>query len=672
MPIHTVPRLFRYLLLVIVFNVFLFGLLRVGFWLYFASPNDPMASSAVANAFFIGFKFDVRLALFMVLPLFVLAGLKRLSPFSATGLHATVMRRIWQGWLVATFALALLLFFTHYGYYSYLHVPLDATILRFLDTPDTSLLMMWQSYPMVSIVAGWAVLVVIYALLLNRMFALCDRQPVREVRRRYRIAVATLVSFSVLFGLYGKLSWYPLRWSDAFFSTHPFAAAVTVNPVLHAWSTLKNKDVQYDAEAVSRYYDDMVAYLGIDEPDRKGLRFRRAIQAAPRLAGARPNVVMVFLESFATYKTGLSGNSLNPTPYFDAIARDGLYFKNYFVPHTGTARSVFTAVTGLADVETQRTSTRNPLIVNQHTIINEFVDYQKLYFIGGSASWGNIRGLLSHNLPGLKLYEEGSYQSPRIDVWGISDVHLFEEANQVLKQEQQPFFAVIQTSGNHRPYTIPDDNRGFEILDIPDADVTRHGFASTEEFNAFRFMDHSVRVFIEAARKEAWFDNTVFVFFGDHGIHASAGEHTAKYEAQLGIQGLRVPLVIYAPTLLPEAKTYDVVASEVDLLPTIAGLAVGDYVNTTMGRDLLDEKFKDARYALTITHGQGIRLGLLDTQYYFLMNSDGSNKVLHDLGAASPRDNAMDKFPDKSAQFEKLSRGLFETTRYMRFHNSRD
>src|SRR3546814_3071195 len=31
----------------------------------------------------------------------------------------------------------------------------------------------------------------------------------------------------------------------------------------------------------------------------------------------------------------------------------------------------------------------------------------------------------------------------------------------------KPFFAYLQTSGNHRPFTIPKDNDGFQALDLP-------------------------------------------------------------------------------------------------------------------------------------------------------------------------------------------------------------
>jgi phosphoglycerol transferase MdoB-like AlkP superfamily enzyme len=671
MSINKIPRLIRFAFTIVVLNVLAFSVFRLAFWAYFNSPTDPIDASTLAKTFFIGFKFDVRLALIMMVPVLLLAWIPFLKLFSGDQKpDPKFSRHFWIVYLAAVFALMLIVYITHFAYYAYLQVPLDATIFRFLADSGTSALMVWESYPVVWLVLGWMLVLAVYTLALYKILQFFRQQPQHRSRRRYKIAVVSMASFFVIFGIYGKMSWYPLRWSDAYSSTHPFAAVVTANPAIYAASTLKNKDVQYEVNAVSSHYELMADYLGVDRPDKGALNFER-LGGANELHVSTPNVVIVLLESFATYKTGLSENALDPTPYFDSLARDGIYFDNFFVPHTGTARSVFTTLTGLADVETQKTSSRNPLIVNQHTIINAFENYEKLYFIGGSASWGNIRGILSHNISGLKLYEEGSYSSPRMDVWGISDLHLFEESNKILRAQQQPFFALIQTSGNHRPYNIPDDNRGFEARDFSKEDVIKHGFQSAAEYNSFHFMDHSIRIFMEAAKRESYFDNTIFVFYGDHGIQASTGEHTAAFEEQLKIQGLRVPFVIYAPKLLPKGKLVNKVASEVDVLPTIAGLAANEYVNTTMGRDLFDERFDDTRYAFTVTQGQGSRIGLLDDRYYFLMYDDGSNKVLHDMFSDNPRDNVMDKFTDKAQKFEELTRAIFETTRYMRYHNSR-
>jgi phosphoglycerol transferase MdoB-like AlkP superfamily enzyme len=471
-----------------------------------------------------------------------------------------------------------------------------------------------------------------------------------------------------------KVSWYPFRWSDAFFSTHAFSAQLSSNPVIYFSNTLKNVAETYDIEKARQAYPVMADYLSIKQPQQtftgNPLKYDRRFNFAASTKN-KTNVVVVILESFASYKTTLSNNPLDTTPNIARLANEGYYFKNFYTPSTGTARSVWTFITGLPDIEKTKTSSRNPLIVDQHSIISAFKDHKKLYFLGGSASWANIRGLLSSNLPELTLYEEGSYDSPDIDVWGISDLSLFREANAVLEKEKQPFFAIIQTSGNHRPYTIPDDNEGFKLWtseDIPGV-IKDYGFASLEELNSFRFMDHSIGHFMKIAEQSPYFDNTLFVFFGDHGIHAPTGKHVPAYETQLNLQGLHVPLVFYGKSVISKAKVFDTIASEVDILPTIAALTETSYLNTTLGIDLTDAAANNNRYAFTIEHGSNRTIGLLSDEYYLLMQADGSNLKLHKLNNNDAREDVSGSNKEvTNALTEKLS-AIWNTVLYMRENN---
>ena len=258
-----------------------------------------------------------------------------------------------------------------------------------------------------------------------------------------------------------------------------------------------------------------------------------------------------------------------------------------------------------------------------------------------------------------------------MDVWGISDLSLFEEAHKVIKNLNQPFVAIIQTSGNHRPYTIPADNRGFKILsqdDLPHK-VTDYGFASIEELNSFRFMDHSIGHFIKLAEAEAYGANTLFVFFGDHGIHAETGQHIRKSEAQLGIQGLRVPLVMYGKGIITQPAIFDKVASQVDVLPSVAALSKTDYTNTTLGRDLFDTRYDQQRYAFTIEHNVQRVIGLLSEQYYLQMNYDGTEIRLHSLQSDTARDDISAQHPDITQTMAAYLQSMWSSIQYMRENN---
>lgn len=665
---NKIPRLHLYVLAALILLLIIQSGLRFAFWLKFNNPLDPIPSDDLLWSFYLGMKFDLQASLGALLPIILLGWLKPLHP-----VYSPFGRRLWAIYVSLVFIVMYLVYITDAGHYAYLQQRLNATALRFLENPLISANMVWQTYPVITGSLLFALISGITIYLFLRLTAKIKRSDSVKAywsnKRWYHKTALVTVTFLLVFAaLMAKVSWYPLRWSDAFFSTHAFSPQLTSNPVIYFSNTLKNVAESYDLDKTQKAYPLMQDYLSLQSRDDNQLNYDRLYDFAQT---GYTNVVVVILESFASYKTTLSGNPLNPTPHIAKLASEGYYFKNFFTPSTGTARSVWTFITGLPDIEKNKTSSRNPLIVDQHTIINAFKDHKKLYFLGGSASWANIRGLLSSNLPDLTLYEEGSYNSQTIDVWGISDLSLFREANAVLKNQQQPFFAIIQTSGNHRPYTIPEENEDFELWtedSLPD-DIQNYGFASLEELNSFRFMDHSIGHFMEAAEKEPYFDKTLFVFFGDHGIHAPAGKHTPAYETQLNLQGLHVPLVFYGKSVINKAKVFDTIAGEVDVLPTIASITKTSYLNTTIGRDLLDDTFDDKRYAFTIEHGSDRTIGLLSDEYYLQMQADGSKQTLHHLHGDNPRADVSTEKTGITEQLSSKLSALWNTILYMRENN---
>ena len=658
---HNIPRLFRFILIATGINLLVFSVLRFGLYWYFKAPTDPIASTELIQAFYLGLKFDLRLSLMMTLPLFILGGVRFLSPFEYDS-----TRRFWLFIQGSIFALILFVYFINFAHFSYLHKPLDASAIRFLQNFSISMEMAWSTYPIVWLSLLIVLITSIYVYTLNKIIVHYADALVPMHTRKRKMLLGVISSFIVIFGLYGKVSYYPLRWSDAFFSTHNFAPTVTMNPILYFLNTLKNRDISFDIDKVKKFYPEVSTYLGVTKPNIDTLNFSRDITPKKRFK-QQPNVVIVIMESFSSYKTGVSGNPLNPTPYIDGLANNGIYFNNFYTPSTGTARSVWTAVTSIPDIEANKTSTRNPLIVNQNTLINAFKDYEKFYFIGGSASWGNIRGLLSSNIPKLKLYEEGQYTSPRMDVWGISDLHLFEEANSVLKTQDKPFFAIVQTSGNHRPYNIPEDNRGFAKKIISKKDAKKYGFQSSDEYNAFRFMDHSVGFFMQQAKKEKYFDNTIFVFFGDHGVNGT-GEHMTPSQRQLHINALNVPFIIYSPKTLKHKK-YSFAASEVDVLPTLTSLAGFPHTNSTLGADLLNPGINKDRYVFTMEHSKPLVISTVSENKMYSDNILNTKPTLHDLNSQTPRKDMSKQDPKTAEELKHLTFGIYETIKYMRYHN---
>ena len=114
-------------------------------------------------------------------------------------------------------------------------------------------------------------------------------------------------------------------------------------------------------------------------------------------------------------------------------------------------------------------------------------------------------------------------------------------------------------------------------------------------------------------------------------------------------------------------------ASELDVLPTAASLAGLPYVNSALGRDLLDPAFDALRYAFTIgDQGKVPRLGLIGKDRAFGIFGDGSNRRLTALDGGDPGANLAAREPETAARMEELCRALYETARYLPFVNKPD
>jgi phosphoglycerol transferase MdoB-like AlkP superfamily enzyme len=669
--LQRIPRLLRWIFSVMLVLLLAMTIGRFLFYFAYNPPGKPFSGSA----FIMGLRFDARVAAVTGLVILLLSAFPLLHPFKNSRAKGW-----WNIFLTLVFVLLVLLYAVDFYHYDYLHQRLNASVLNYLQDAGISYKMMWQTYPLVKVSMAIIIITILARLffgwLLNRY--LFEDGFNKRSGVVYYIAGFLLLAQLVVGKIVVKPGQFPLRWSDAFTLSDDFKASLALNPLQSFISTLSFRNSTYDLKKVRQYYPLMVQQLGIEKPDSLQLNFERNNTVADSL-GNKPNIVLVICESFSAYKSSMFNNPLNTTPYFNELCKKGIFFDRCFTPAYGTARGVWATITGIPDVENPRTASRNPNAVNQHTIINDFKGYNNFYFLGGSATWANIRGLLTNNIRNLNLYEEGSYKAATIDVWGISDKNLFLEANKVLKQQDKPFFAVIQTADNHRPYTIPEEDKAhFKLLSFTADTLRKYGFESNEEMNAFRFTDYCYQQFMEAAKKEKYFDNTVFVFVGDHGIrYGGKLPYLPKAYAEQGLTCEHVPLLFYAPKLL-QPKKDNRVCSQADVLPSIAGLAKIPYRNTALGRNLFDtinpltqyhsQKAAD-NYAFIIDHDTKT-IGLINDEFYFLKNfKSGAEEfvsIVNDLPADKNR--RTDSIRNSLRQYTDA---YYETAKYLLLNNKK-
>ncbi len=647
-------------------------LARIGFAFWFAPAGAGIDGPGWRGAFLLGLRFDARTALVSV----ALAWLLGALPWLGARLRPAARAPFWRGyWMLAGLVWALGLIFDA-GHYAYLSQRLSSVLFTLARDAGEATGMVWQSYPVLWIGLGLGLALLLWYWAFAHAWRWAVRHGAQQATWRTRVGevMVWLLAAGVV---HGKISQYPLRWSDAAELPSAFAQALALNPLHNLVDTWSFRDTGVDELRVRPAANRIRGFVGL--PPLSGgapISLLRSVPPQARASGTvPPNVVLVLLESFAGHKVGALGSPLGATPNFDSLAQDGLLFTRMMSAHGHTARGVFATITALPDVSRESTASRNPAAADQFSIVSEFTAHKKFYFIGGSTSWANVRGLLAANIPGIEIVEQNRLKAPVVDVWGVSDKNLLFEANDWFVAQQQPFIAIIQTSGNHRPYTIPDEDKTAFNPGIPSPQLLeQNGFISADEYRAFAYLDWCIGQFMQRARREAYFANTIFAFIGDHGISGVTGPHFPSAWRELAITQGHTPLLIYAPGRIAPRRV-ESWAQQIDVLPTLAGLAGIAHRNTTLGRDLLDSRFDATRVAFTFQFTGPGDLGLLVGNRMLV---DKEPAVLHDILSAQPRRNLLDAALSVDSadariaqEWSGFARDYDLIARYLQTHNKR-
>ena len=649
-----VPKTVQWIISLFLIYLLIFTAFRIATVICFRPKNIEW--SQLLPSFWLGLKYDLRWISVILLPISVFSVYPKFSPF-----YNETVKKVWTAYLGTITLLVLFFYGADFGQFAYINARLNADALIFAEDPQETLQMVWQSYPVIWILVGLfgAVLMMIWMFRRTHVTVTSRNINVHKFgyRRRWHAVALILLGWFI----YGFFTAAPLNFFRAFNLNDEFKSNLALNPLQNFFTTFGFRDPDFKAHP-KEYFPQIKSFLGLG--NNTSVNYSRTRYPGSKAPESKPNIVLVICESFSMYKSSMSGNKLNSTPYFNELTKEGVFFNRCFSPTFGTARGVFAIISGIPDVQLSKFSTRNDAAVNQRTIINDFEGYEKYYFIGGRSEFNNFRGLIN-NIKDVNIYEEGKYTSQKLNVWGISDKNLFLEANSVMAKQTKPFFSIIQTADNHRPYNLPEEDKDFIPKNIPDEELKKYGFESLKEYNAFAYTDYCFKKFIEAAKKESYFNNTIFVFVGDHGLEGNA---TAMYPQAWNDQRLadeHIPLLFYAPALLTPQQHNETV-SQVDVLPTAAAMAGQVYKNSTLGRDLTDTS-KKQNAAFIIYHAPGW-IGIVNDQYFYRKNihmqKDELVSVTKDLLMLTTRQKDSVK-----KEMSRLTSAIYETAKWMLVNN---
>jgi len=289
----------------------------------------------------------------------------------------------------------------------------------------------------------------------------------------------------------------------------------------------------------------------------------------------RLNVVLVIEESFGmTYIDGYRARDRHgmTAPQMQKLLKQGLYLSNIYATGNRTVRGLEAILTSFPPIPGISTSRRaGSAGMNSLPLALRALGYRTAMLYGGRALFDNMgaywRGIgFDEVLDEADIHDEGFST-----IWGAADEYLFTEAMARLDRMTEggsPAFLTMLTVSNHRPYTFPEGR-----IDRPVAEKRNE--------NSAAYADWAFADFLKRAKSHRWFDDTIFVFVGDHGprVNGSPVVPVASY---------RVPILYYAPRHIAprEVRT---LGSSIDLGPTLLGLLGATYRSPFFGRDLLAE-----------------------------------------------------------------------------------
>ncbi|WP_397387049.1 LTA synthase family protein [Paenibacillus sp. ClWae2A] len=353
----------------------------------------------------------------------------------------------------------------------------------------------------------------------------------------------------------------------------------------------------YEAYTILDRPDKPVPIAHIDQTDIDQLKQTTELPAiVERGAANGRNVIILQLESFQNFLIGLEVDGQEITPNLNQLARQSLYFPNFYQQvgqgNTSDAEfvvntSFYTPPNGAATtVYADKALPSLPKLMSAN-------GYQTATFHTNGVRFWNRDQL--YKALGFDQYYD-------IDYFGTQDSIAFSASDEVLysktldklesmQSSGDPFYAHIISMSAHHPYTLP---KNKVKLTLPERykDTLPGDYLISQHY-----ADQAVGQLIAGLKERGLWENSLFVLYGDHlGLPIYSLDRDDKVlmkelygREYISADMINIPLIISAPGVTPGVQL-EQIGGQVDILPTIAGLtgvSLKDQLH--FGQDLLRE-----------------------------------------------------------------------------------
>lgn len=259
------------------------------------------------------------------------------------------------------------------------------------------------------------------------------------------------------------------------------------------------------------------------------------------------NIVFVHMESMQSFLMNLSFNGKDVTPNLKKLAKEGMHFTNFYPQvSTGTSSDTeFTLLTGLMPASSGTVFVsyydRNYFTIPKYLVSR---GYETFSMHGNlSSMWNRNKAHPSLGYNSMYFGDVFDYTDKDVINLGINDSLFFKEAIPMLENIEKNntnYMGTVITLSNHSPFKLASMHSNLDLTShyevTNDSGITQElekdYLSSTsvgEYIKSANYADNALGDFISYIKNSNYFNNTVFVFYGDHDAKLSRNEINYLY-----------------------------------------------------------------------------------------------------------------------------------------------
>ena len=259
------------------------------------------------------------------------------------------------------------------------------------------------------------------------------------------------------------------------------------------------------------------------------------------------NIVFVHMESMQSFLMNLSFNGKDVTPNLKKLAKEGMHFTNFYPQvSTGTSSDTeFTLLTGLMPASSGTVFVsyydRNYFTIPKYLASR---GYETFSMHGNlSSMWNRNKAHPSLGYNSMYFGDVFDYTDKDVINLGINDSLFFKEAIPMLENIEKNntnYMGTVITLSNHSPFKFASTHSNLDLTShyevTNDSGITqtleKDYLSSTsvgEYIKSANYADNALGDFISYIKNSNYFNNTVFVFYGDHDAKLSRNEINYLY-----------------------------------------------------------------------------------------------------------------------------------------------